>query len=182
MKKLFLLSIVFLGFGLGVRASAATYYVAKTGSDANTCSQALPCLTIAKGVSKLVSGDILIIKAGTYVENIGPGIPGGTSWRTATTIKTNAGDTVVIRPTTGAAVDIRATGQQYIVFGGPASNEGFVVDCTDTAIAGDYTGVAIQDAAHHIRVQHNEVKNCAWSKAKRGPATVDNILYADHIM
>lgn len=53
-----------------VAAQAATYYVATTGSDANTCGQAQnqnrPLMTIRTGVKCLSGGDTLIIKAGTY--------------------------------------------------------------------------------------------------------------------
>lgn len=51
-------------------ASATTYYVATTGSNANTCGQAqnesTPKLTISAGVGCLAGGDTLILKAGTY--------------------------------------------------------------------------------------------------------------------
>ena len=55
-------------------AHAATYYVAKTGNNNNTCTQArslsTPKHTIAAGLSCLSGGDTLIIKAGTYLEVI----------------------------------------------------------------------------------------------------------------
>jgi len=53
-----------------IAAQATTYYVATTGSDANTCIQAktqsTPRLTIPAGVACLAGGDTLIIKSGTY--------------------------------------------------------------------------------------------------------------------
>jgi parallel beta-helix repeat protein len=82
---LILLSGVF--FSAKVSA-AATYFVAKTGNDANPCTQASPCSSIAKGLSKLSAGDTLQIGAGTYAENIsGDNIPSGTSWSNTTKIK-----------------------------------------------------------------------------------------------
>jgi hypothetical protein len=55
---------------LVVPAQAVTYYVATTGSNGNTCIQAqnqnTPKQTIPAGVACLVSGDTLIVKAGTY--------------------------------------------------------------------------------------------------------------------
>jgi hypothetical protein len=63
---------IFLAGGLlsTIPVEAATYYVASTGSDANTCVQAKttsrPKQTIPAGVKCLAGGDTLIIKAGTY--------------------------------------------------------------------------------------------------------------------
>ena len=54
-----------------ISARAGTYYVAPTGNDANTCTQAKttssPKKTIPAGVKCLVGGDTLIIKAGKYI-------------------------------------------------------------------------------------------------------------------
>ena len=54
--------------------SGKTYYVAKTGSDNNSCSQAqsqlTPKLTIAAGVRCLAAGDSLQIRSGTYDERL----------------------------------------------------------------------------------------------------------------
>ena len=50
-------------------SNAATYYVSITGANSNAGSAALPWRTVAYATSKLKSGDILRIKAGTYTEN-----------------------------------------------------------------------------------------------------------------
>ncbi len=51
-------------------AQAATYYVATTGNNGHTCTQAqnqtTPKLTLAAGVACLAGGDTLILAAGTY--------------------------------------------------------------------------------------------------------------------
>jgi len=70
---------------------AATYYVAKTGSNNNSCSQAQspssPKLTIAAGIGCLNGGDTLRIGAGSYSESINAGsIPSGGSWSNTTKI------------------------------------------------------------------------------------------------
>ena len=60
-------------------ASAATLYVATTGSDGSPCSQQAPCRTINGGIARLQSGDVLIINGGTYHEiltHIPAGSPG----------------------------------------------------------------------------------------------------------
>src|SRR5215475_1054797 len=72
-------------------ATAATYYVATTGSDANPGSQSQPFRTIDKGVQALHAGDTLYLRGGTYTnQSIGywgpTPVPNGTSWATATTI------------------------------------------------------------------------------------------------
>src|SRR4249919_3055408 len=64
-------------------ATAATYYVATTGKDANPGSQAQPFKTIRKGLTVLSAGDTLYIRGGTYAEYINSGaqtVPSGTSW------------------------------------------------------------------------------------------------------
>jgi hypothetical protein len=50
--------------------SATTYYVATNGSDASTgTSLATPFATIAKAISKVVAGDTIYVRSGTYVTN-----------------------------------------------------------------------------------------------------------------
>src|SRR5215471_8432101 len=63
---------------------AATYYVATTGSDINSCavaqSPATPLQTIAAGIACLSSGDTLLVGDGNYAETIEANtIPNGTS-------------------------------------------------------------------------------------------------------
>ena len=87
-------------------AHAATYYVAKTGNNNNTCTKArslsTPKHTIAAGLSCLSSGDTLIIKAGTYLEVINrKQVPSGISNSQRTTIKSATGETVTLKPSTG---------------------------------------------------------------------------------
>lgn len=53
------------------RAECATYYVAKTGSDSNSCTQAQPCLTISRAASLATQpGAIVQISEGTYVGSL----------------------------------------------------------------------------------------------------------------
>lgn len=55
-----------------VPLSAATYYVAKTGSDSSNCTSAsAPCLTISRGVAvATAAGSIVQVGPGTYTENV----------------------------------------------------------------------------------------------------------------
>ena len=86
------------------QTSGTAYYVGKTGSDSNNCTQArsqsTPKLTINVGLSCLASGDTLDIGAGTYDERLyDPAIPNGSSFTAPTTIRARAGETVIIKPT-----------------------------------------------------------------------------------
>ena len=50
--------------------AASTFYVSLSGSDANPGSLAAPWRTLAKGLVSLFPGDTLLVRGGTYVEQI----------------------------------------------------------------------------------------------------------------
>jgi hypothetical protein len=90
-------------------ATAATYYVAKTGSDNNSCSStqsaSAPKLTIKGGLSCLRAGDTLLIRAGTYGESIyNP--PSGSSWSVPVTISAYSGESVTVTGNGTTPVDL----------------------------------------------------------------------------
>ena len=66
------LAAVLLVMSFATAASAATYYVAKTGNDNNPGTEAQPWLTITKAANTLVAGDTVYVKAGTYAERVVP--------------------------------------------------------------------------------------------------------------
>lgn len=97
---LILTGTLVLGGGI---AHAATYYVAKTGSDDNSCdaatSEATPKLTLrgpSGGISCLKAGDTLYVRAGTYekIDNPNDGLiwASGTSWNDAITVAVHPAD------------------------------------------------------------------------------------------
>jgi Right handed beta helix region len=83
-------------------AEGATYYVAKTGSNSRSCSQAqsasAPKLTIAAGLACVRAGDTLVISPGTYAEGINDTIPSGTSTSTRTRVIGLNGARWTLRP------------------------------------------------------------------------------------
>src|SRR3989338_6169432 len=99
-KNFLILGIfLFAILGFAKAASAATYYVAKTGSNSNTCAQAQTAstakLTITAGLACLSGGDTLKIRSGVYDERInadlGINIPSGLSTSQRTVITADAG-------------------------------------------------------------------------------------------
>ena len=89
-----------------IPAVVTDYWVAKDGSDANSCVQAqtegTAKLTIAAGMTCLSSGETLTVKDGTYVEqSLGGQMPNGTAGD-YTTVRCNTGDTCIVDPPGGA--------------------------------------------------------------------------------
>jgi hypothetical protein len=80
----------------------ATYYVATNGQDTNSCAQAqsqsAPKLTLNNAIACLSAGDTLLVRGGTYVEQLYNNIPSGTSWSNKTRIAVYPGETAWIRP------------------------------------------------------------------------------------
>src|SRR5215472_11786325 len=81
---------------------AATYYVATTGSDINSCavaqSPATPLQTIAAGIACLSGGDTLLVANGTYSEGINLNtLPNGSAGNN-TTVKSTTFRGAVLQP------------------------------------------------------------------------------------
>jgi hypothetical protein len=71
MKLRIFYSVLCLAVSLAAGNSfAATYYVAPSGSDSKSGSLSAPWKTIQYGVNRMVSGDTLIVRGGTYNENV----------------------------------------------------------------------------------------------------------------
>jgi hypothetical protein len=141
------------------------YYVAKTGSNSNSCvqaqSQSAPKLTIAAGIACLAAGDTLNIKAGTYNENITSAQmlgKSGSSYANPTTIQAYSSDVVLINggitfnsPGNGNAV-------QYIIFKADATLHNLIFDCGNgncISFGGGNNGGSVD----HIKLDGIEAKN-----------------------
>ena len=102
LPNLIITALVFIGCVLSVQVSdAATYYVAKNGSNSTSGTKASPFLTVNKGVSVLTPGDTVLIKGGTYLETLIDKIPSGTSWNSPVTVKAAPGHSPVIKAPVG---------------------------------------------------------------------------------
>jgi hypothetical protein len=154
---IYLLLIAF-SVSLHVNSYAATYFVAKTGSNNNSCSQAqsqtTPRLTIASGISCLAAGDTLMIGAGTYSEGIsGDSIANGASWSNTTKIKgAGVASTRITIPSGGHGISF-FNAKQYIEF------SDFELDGNNNV---GHNGINIDGSAHHLRFRNiriHHVKN-----------------------
>jgi hypothetical protein len=141
-------------------ASAATYYVAKTGNNAYTCAQAqstaTPKLTIASGLTCVRADDTLYIRNGTYAETIDSNdqtIPTGTSWDNAPIISSYPGETATIQGGRGEAIlNLPHAYIQYVSFENLVLNG---LDLTDMTISIGYSG------AHHVRFKNIEAMHAS---------------------
>lgn len=191
-----LLTLCLLLFTATVHAT--TYYVATTGSDSNTCAQAqsistpkktiaygTPANTANSGINCLAPGDTLLIRAGTYVEEINTNrrsltTATGTSWATATTISRYQNEVVTLSPAgtsqSGAVLNLAPVGGNtaaYIIF------NGLTLDGTATCC--DATGnISINSNAHHLRFTNLDNKlsygNLAADKGHDNE-WIDNVMH-----
>jgi parallel beta-helix repeat protein len=151
-------------------ANAATYYVAKTGSDSKSCTSAQatssPKLTIKSGLNCLKAGDTLSIRAGTYNEVINSQsqtVPPGTSWDSPVTITAYSGETVTLRPSSGyAAIQVVGNDSKYIIF------NRLIIDGINTSDFAVSLDGLNQSGAGYIRFTNCEIRNAPRSGVLTG--------------
>jgi len=181
-----------MGWGLLLvagSADAATYYVATTGEDSRSCSEAqnvaTPRRTPEAGITCLASGDTLLLRGGVYellTYNVYP--PAGTSWSTATTIASAPGETATIRPPgNGEAFAIWNT--RYVILdrlvfdGSNHTGDAFLSE-----ISCDYDRTLNQwipeTCADHIRIQNSEFKNAGGTALGSGKGSENNLTQGHH--
>jgi len=145
-------------------AAGGDVFVAKTGSDANSGTEASPFLTIGAGISALGSGQTLIVKSGIYTDDfINGAVASGTSFANATIIKANPGDTVQIKAssphTTGKRPVLLGSGRSYIVI------DGFILGNDNDGERYTHDNIKLVGTSHHIRIQNCEIRyahNQGW--------------------
>jgi hypothetical protein len=148
-----------------VAQTAKTYYVATNGSDTNPGTEAQPFLTLNKGVSVLLPGDTLLVKQGTYREELWNTIPSGLSWNQPVTLRAYPGHQVIIQPDPGADFVITIRGNRhYIII------DGFIIDGTNVNLEGiKINGVmTAAPSPSHIRLINNEIRNVGTTKVSNG--------------
>jgi len=170
-----------------------TYYVAKNGSDGNSCSQAkspnTPKLTITAALACVGSagtqagaGYTVQVASGTYNERLINVIPSGTSWNTPFTLKSASPLGAIVRPTSDGDIIGLNNANGYIII------DGFVIDGISQSGAGGYgsspgiltSGYNWGDN-HHIRIINNEVKNTPGTCIELGHSTfmeaINNVIH-----
>lgn len=144
--------ILLATFVLPTLSYAATYYVSTNGNDGNAGSQAGPFRTIKFSLGRLVAGDRLLIRGGTYSEVLeshnGTNYPSGTSWANPVTVAAFAGEKVTIKGK--MAIGKKTPLTQYVIF------DGITIDATSFD-----SGISLNGGTHHLRFTNGEVKNAA---------------------
>lgn len=147
-----------VSFMEAVTAQAATYYVATTGNDANTCAQsqstATPKRSFNLALACMSAGDILYIRSGTYTEQIDIQTVNltGTAGNYIT-IAGYPGETVTLSFTDGANMygPIKARGNRgWFIF------ENLVLD---GANGGDGSGWQLRDGNHDFILRNLKITN-----------------------
>jgi parallel beta-helix repeat protein len=164
LKQLVILPLCAVYFFIGaVTVQAATYYVAKTGNDANGCATAqniaTPKLTINAGIACLTTaGDTIYIRAGTYVENIqADNLPASGTASARITIARYQNETVTMAPGGSSAFvfwfNSAGGNKNYITI------DGLILDGTSTLAAPSYPAVIYLTGGDHNIFQNLEIKN-----------------------
>jgi len=140
-------------------ASAATYYVATTGSDSNPCTQTSPCATIHKAGTLMSAGDTVYMRGGTYTRGIVESdLPTGVSW-TSPTVAAYPAEIVTIKPSGGSRCITLETGNSisFVIF------DRLICDGVNS-VGGAYAeGVLFASTHTHIRFTGGEVKSTGMS-------------------
>ncbi len=155
-------------------AFAATYYVAKNGSDTNPGTEARPWLTIQRAADRLQPGDTVLIRQGVYHEKVTPSRSGKEG--NFITYSNYAAEDVVIDAQNGLRDScIRVVGKQYLRFvglrltgasGGSGLRAGFhASDQSENLllekISADNNRFGILLHGRSFPVSHVIIKNCS---------------------
>jgi len=156
MKRLLVTPFIVVCLLLSVAETfASTYYVAKTGNDSNSGTEASPFLTIEKGVTTLTAGDTLYIKNGTYDEHFSSTndvVPNSTSWDNPVTISAYPGDSPILNPSVPSGTIYTfyfGTGDQYVILDG----------LTLEGSGGAYEGIRTDGSSNYFRFKNLTIRN-----------------------
>lgn len=154
-------------------AANADRVVRKTGNNANPCTAASPCLTVARGLESMSGGQTLLIGDGVYNEVINTNqLKNGNSWSNATTIKAENPKGATLRPADanacaagyqGTTVVNVGAGRRYIIFDGLDIDANYL--CPTTVYVRSNTGGVGVD---HIRFINNLIRRSKGSGGSAG--------------
>src|SRR5438128_2577695 len=163
-------------------ASAATYYVAPTGSDSNAGSLSAPWRTIRFAVAQLAAGDTLYLRGGVYtgatdnIDSQSATVPSGTSWTSAITIAGYPGETATLQPPDWTpAIRLTTGAPHYLIFQDLTLDMSRQKDDFDPAVHDKPEAVYVSSGTHHIRFQRLDIgytmsHAIQWSTNGVGPA------------
>lgn len=137
---------------VAIPVDATTLYVSPTGTDTNAGTASKPLRTIKQGLSRIHSGDTLLLKPGTYPESVDLSVVGAP--KAAITIKATQAKAAIIN----AADQTIGVGSLL-----PVSN----IRLIGLKIRGAETGLRLDD------VQHLLVNNCEVTGCYRGVTIKD---------
>ena len=139
-------------------ASAATYYVATTGSDSNPGSVSAPWRTIRFAVSRLSAGDTLYIRGGLYtgatdnIDSQSATVPSGTSWANAITISGYPGETATLQPPDWyPGIRLTTGAPSYLIFQDLTIDMSRQRDDFNPAVNDKPEAIYVSSGTHHIR-------------------------------
>ena len=138
-------------------------YIAPYGNDANPCSVAAPCLTILSASARLLPGDTLLVRGGTYTGQ------GGYNWQSSGT----ASAPVTIRAYPGEAPIFDGAGWSHGIIVAGYHNviiDGLVFTGFGKGSSGDGTIMLLN--ATNITIQNNWITNT-------GISALDHSIYVN---
>jgi len=172
-------------------ASAATYYVAVDGNDANGGSISAPWRTISVAVSRLTAGDTLYIRGGVYsagaqtIDSQAKPVPSGTSWASAITIAGYPGETVTIQPPDNyPAIRLTEGAPHYLIFQDLTLDMSRQQDDFNPEVTSKPEAIYVANGSHHIRFQrldigHTMSGTIQWSTNGAGPTFSSHLELLD---
>lgn len=126
-------ALVLLSGVVKAEDDASTFFVAPGGSDGNGCAASAPCATIGRAVSVAGAGDTVIVKRGTYHEDV------------AVTIGLR------LRGAGNPTIDATGLANGIVVTGAGATVEGFTVENAT------FEGILVRNT-HDVTIRNNVVK------------------------
>jgi pectate disaccharide-lyase len=129
-------------------STGQTYFVSRTGSNANPGTMERPWLTVQKALDTLAPGERALVRGGTYQEDLRMSRAGRPD--APITVSAFARERVVLRPAShsGDTYAIEITGSHFRL-------RGFVLE---GARGTSSTNVYFERSAHHVELSRNEIR------------------------